>query len=132
MKARSSRWITKAAAVAALVGGLGGVARATILSTGGFPGGAFSTGIVRCVITNTGTRDVVLESASLLDQWGAVLHQDGGSIIPPGQTRVTQAVALLNNVSPSACIFDVSTKTGVRAAFVYHDVSGVTVIPAQK
>jgi hypothetical protein len=132
MKTRSSMWITKAAAVAALIGGLGGVARATILSTGGFPGGAFSTGVVRCVITNTGTRDVVLNSASLLDQSGAVLNQDGGWIVPPGQTRVTQAVSLLANVSPSACIFDVSTKTGVRAAFVYDNGFGVTVIPAQK
>lgn len=34
--------------------------------------------------------------------------------------------------SASSCVFDVSTKTGVRAAFVYNDGSAFTVIPAQK
>jgi hypothetical protein len=124
-------WITKAAAVAALVGGLGGVARATILSAGGFPGANVSTGMAKCVLTNAGTRDVMVKAVTLFDASGVVLVQQQGSIVPPGHTSLFANVSMLNT-SASSCTFDVSTKTGVRAAFVYHDGSAFTVIPAQK
>ena len=131
MRKRSSTWITKAAAVAALVGGLGGVARATILSAGGFPGVNVSTGFAGCVLTNAGTRDVTVNSVTLFDANGAVLVQPAGSIVSPGQTSLFAYVSMAN-ASASSCTFDVSTKTGVRAAFVYRDGSAFTVIPAQK
>lgn len=132
MKKHKPMWITKAAAMAALVGGLGGVARATILSAGGFPGATLSTGVAKCAITNAGTRDVTVNSMRLLDNVGNILATQGASfLVAPGQTGVSYPADLATS-SPSACIFDVSTKTGVRAAFVYTNGSAVTVIPAQK
>jgi hypothetical protein len=131
MKKRSSMWITKAAAVAAIVGGLGGVAHATILAAGGFPGEDFNTGSAQCVVTNTGTRDVVVTQSMFDGPFGTVLEQAAGWIVHPGQTRVSQSVSFAT-ANPSACTFDVSTKTGVRAGFVYSNGSTVVVIPAQK
>jgi hypothetical protein len=131
MKRHRNMSLTTAAAVAALVAGLGGVARATILSAGGFPGANVSTGLAKCVLTNAGTRDVTVKGVSLLDANGAVLVQQPGWIVSPGQTSLFANVSM-SNTSASSCIFDVSTKTGVRAAFVYHDGSAFTVIPAQK
>jgi hypothetical protein len=134
MNNRRSMWITKAAAVAALVGGLGGVARATILVAGGFPGENFNTGFAECAVTNTGTRDVVVSQSMFDGPGGSVLEQATGWIVHPGQTRVSQSVSFAS-ANPSACTFDVSTKTGVRAAFVYSsgfNGSTVVVIPAQK
>jgi hypothetical protein len=131
MNKRRSMWITKAAAVAALVGGVGGVAGATILSAGGFPGATVSSGLAKCVLTNAGIRDVTVKAVTLLDANGAVLVQQPGWTVSPGQTSLFANVSMLNT-SASSCTFDVSTKTGVRAAFVYHDGSAFTVIPAQK
>jgi hypothetical protein len=131
VNSRLSRWITKAAAVAALVGALEGVASATVLSAGGFPGANVSTGLAKCVLTNTGTRDVAVRAVTLFDANGAVLVQQPGWIVSPGQTSLFANVSMITS-SASSCTFDVSTKTGVRAAFVYHDGSAFTVIPAQK
>jgi len=128
---RSSMRITKAVAVAALVAGLGGVARATILSAGGFPGANVGTGLAKCVLTNAGTRDVTVKDVTMFDANGAVLVQQPGWVVSPGQTSLFANVSMINT-SASSCTFDVSTKTGVRAAFVYHDGSAFTVIPAQK
>jgi hypothetical protein len=136
MKNRSNMWTTKAAAVVALVGGLGGVAGATVLSAGGFPGDNFNTGLASCQVSNTGTRDVEVRSASLFDVSGtAVGNPINGAIVHPGQTReVVSASAGVFGI-PAACSFDVSTRIGVRAAFVYtsgFNASTVVVIPAEK
>jgi hypothetical protein len=131
MKKRQSMGITRAAAVAAFVAGLGGVAHASILSAGGFPGATVNTGFAQCVLTNTGTRDVTVKSATLLDDAGTAKVQESGWIVSPGQTRVFAYVPM-SNTSASSCVFDVSTKNGVRASFVYLNGSTVTVIPAQK
>jgi len=131
MKPHRSMWLTIAAAVAALAGGLGGVAHATILSAGGFPGGNVSTGLAKCVLTNAGTRDVSVKGVTMFDANGAVLVQQPGWVVAPGQTSLFANVAMVNG-SASSCVFDVSSKAGVRAAFVYNDGSAFTVIPAQK
>jgi hypothetical protein len=134
MKNRRSMWITKAAAVAALVGALGGVARATTLVAGGFPGENYNTGFAECVVSNIGTRDVVVSQSMFDGPGGTVLEQATGWIVHPGQTRVSQPI-FFANATPSACSFDVSTKTGVRAAFAYvsgFNGSTVVIIPAQK
>ena len=135
MKMRSM-WITTAAAVAALVGGLAGVAHATILSAGGFPGSNFNTGLASCVVSNMGIRDVIVTSVSLFDISGtAVGNPVNGAIVHPGQTReVVYASAGAYGI-PASCSFDLSTKSGVRAAFVYTsgiNGSTIVVIPAQK
>jgi hypothetical protein len=126
-------WITKAAAAAALVGGLGGVAQAGyVVSAGGFPGESISSGTAGCAITNTGTRDIIVNSVTLLDgAGGAVNTQGAGPIIHPTQTRLF-ALGGFAGTMPSACTFDVNTKTGLRAAFVYRDGSTTVVIPAVK
>jgi len=130
MNPHRSMWLTIAAA-AALVGGLGAVAHATILSAGGFPGGNVSTGLAKCVLTNAGTRDVTVKGVTMFGADGAVLVQQPGWVVSPGQTSLFTNVSMVNT-SASSCVFDVSTKTGVRAAFVYNDGSAFTVIPAQK
>lgn len=133
MTNRRSGWITKAAAVAALVGGLGGAAHASILVAGGFPGEDFyNAGAAQCVITNLGTRDVVVNVSMYDGSAGALLEQQNGWIVHPGQTRTTVSVAFANNSLPSGCTFDVSTRTGVRAAFAYENGAAVTVVPATK
>jgi hypothetical protein len=132
MKNRRSMWITKAAAVAALVGGLGGVARATTLSAGGFPGEDFNTGSAQCVITNNGTHDVVVSQKMFDGLFADVMEQADGWIVHPGQTRASGPVSFSGAERPSSCTFDVSTKTGVRAAFVYQNGSTIVVIPAEK
>ena len=134
MKKRSNIW-TMAAAVAALVGGLGGVARATILSAGGFLGENYNTGTASCVLSNTGTMDIIVKSVKLLDLSGTeVGSPSNGAIVHPGQTRnLVSASSGVNNI-PSSCIFDLTTKTGARASFVYTSgFNGFTVVvPAQK
>jgi hypothetical protein len=133
MKNRRSTWITKAAAVVALVGGLGGVARATTLVAGGFPGENYDAGFAACVVTNAGPRDVEVAQTMFDGPFGTVLEHTEGWIVHPGQTR-TSAFVSFASWKPSACTFDVSTKTGVRAAFVYtsgFNGSAVT-IPATK
>jgi hypothetical protein len=126
-------WITKAAAAAALVGGLGGVAQAGyVVSAGGFPGEAVSSGTAACAITNTGTRDIIVNSVALLDgAGGAVSTQGAGPIIHPTQTRLFTLGGFVGTM-PSGCTFDVNTKTGLRAAFVYRDGSTTVVIPATR
>ena|SRR5258705_11251622 len=131
MNRRRSMWIVKVAAVVALVGGFGSVARATILSAGGFPGSRFATGYGVCTVTNAGVRDLVINSVSVLDINGTVLFTAPPESIPPGLTRY-HSFQFSAAGHPSACIFDVGTKTGVRAAFVYENGSAVAVIPAQK
>ncbi len=129
-------WITKAAAATALVGALGGVAGATGLSAGGFPGSNFNTGVASCVVSNTGLRDVVVNSVSLFDVAGnAVGNPINGAIVHPGQTREVDSASAGAYGIPASCSFDVSTKIGVRAAFVYasgFNGSTVVVIPAQR
>ena len=135
MKNRRSMWITKVAAVAALVGGLGGVARATILSAGGFFGENYSTGTASCILSNTGTVDIIVKSAKMLDGTGAELgNPNNGAIVHPGQTRTVDSATAGNDGLPCSCSLDLNTKTGARAAFVYTSgVNGFTVvIPAQK
>jgi hypothetical protein len=134
MKKRSNIW-TMAAAVAALVGGLGGVARATILSTGGFLGENYNTGTASCVLSNTGTMDIVVKSVKLLDLSGSeVGNPINGAIVHPGQMRDVDSASAGVYGLPCSCSFDLSTKTGARASFVYTSgFNGFTVvIPAEK
>ena len=129
MKKRSSIW-TMAAAVAVLVGGLGGVARATILSAGGFYGDNYNTGSVSCMLSNTGTMDIIVKSVKLFDVSGSeVGNPINGAIVHPGQTRaVASASPGIYNL-PCSCVLDLSTKTGARAAFVYTSgFNGSTVV----
>jgi hypothetical protein len=102
-----------------------------MLSAGGFPGSDFNTGKASCVISNTGIRDVVVDWNMYDGPFGTVLAQEAGRIVHPGQTFFS-SVSFANFSWPSACTFDVSTKTGVRASFVYENGSTVVVIPAQK
>jgi hypothetical protein len=129
MKNRN-KWIAKAAALVGLVGGLAGTADATMLSAGGFPTGAF-TGIAYCVLTNDGIRDVTVNSMHMYD--GATGNDeylvDTPQVVNPGKTL--QIDFLWSNFGhPNSCTFDVSTKSGVRASFVFDSGSSVTVIPA--
>src|SRR5262245_43669986 len=112
MKKRRSMEITQAIAVAASIVGLGGVAYASVLSAGGFPGSTISTGFAQCVLTNAGTREVTVKSATLLDDTGAAKVQVSDSTVAPGETRLFAYVAM-STTSASACVFDVSRKTGV-------------------
>jgi len=134
MKKRSM-WITKVAAVAALVGGLGGVAHATILTAGGFYGSNYNAGTAACFISNTGPVDVVVKSVKMFDLTGSeVGSPNNGAIVHPGQSRAVASASAGVDGLPCACTFDLNTKTGVRASFVYYSgFNGFTVvIPAQK
>ena len=127
-----SMGITTIPAVLALVGGLSGMASATILSAGGFPGGATSAGIARCMITNTGKTGVVVNSVELRNAAGGVIDTGlSGFTVAAGYTLAV-ASALLDPAAPTSCVFDLSTSRGVRAAFVYQDGTNFTVIPAVK
>jgi hypothetical protein len=133
MKTHRSRWIMKAAAAAALVGGLGGVAGATTLVAGGFPGADFyNQGSAQCVVTNLGIRDVQVTATMYDGPFGTVLDQESGWVVHPGQTRASVSVPFDNSGRPCGCTFDVSTRTGVRAAFVYANGTTTTVVPATK
>ena len=88
------------------------------------------------MVSNTGPIDVVVKSVKLFDVSGTEVGSPiNGAIIHPGQTReVAYASAGIYGI-PCACSFDLSTKTGVRAAFVYSsgfNGSNSVVIPAQK
>jgi len=132
MKRHRSMGITATAAMLALVGGLAGTARATILSAGPFPGGFTSVGIVRCMVTNAGKTDVLVKSVELRNVVGAVLDTGlSGLTISPGYTFAV-ASAFTDVYSPASCVFDLSTSRGVRAALVYQDGTNFTVIPAVK
>ena len=131
MNERGSR-ISMVAAVAGLVVGLGGIGHATVLSAGPFPGGYSSYGEVRCMLSNTSSKPVVVNSVALFSAGGAVLDDSGtGWTVWPGST-FTLALASLDQASPSACKFDLSTSSGVRAALVYHDGTTFVVVPANK
>jgi hypothetical protein len=134
MKKRSNIW-TMAAAAAVLVSGLGGVARATVLSAGGFNGSNYNAGSALCVLSNTGNMDIVVKSVKLFDAAGnEVGNPINGAIVHPGQTRDVDFASPGAYGLPCSCTFDLSTKTGARASFVY--TSGFNgssvVIPAQK
>ena len=78
----------------------------------------------------------LVKAVKLFDSGGSeVGNPINGAIIHPGQTRaVASASSGIYNI-PCACSFDLSTKTGVRAAFVYSsgfNASNSVVIPAQK
>jgi len=135
MSKHTSKW-TMAAAAATLVGGLASAAHAYTLGAGGFNGSNYNTGFASCVISNTGPIDVVVKSVKLFDVVGNEIGNPiNGAIIHPGQTRdVDSAGPGIYGVG-SACSFDLSTKTGVRASFVYSsglNGSNSVVIPAQK
>jgi hypothetical protein len=129
MKKRSSVW-AMAAAVAVLVGGFGGVARATILSAGGFDGENYNTGSASCVLSNTGTMDIIVKSVKLFDLSGAEVGNPlNGAIVHPGQTRAVDSGSAGFFNLPCSCVFDLSTKTGARASFVYTSgFNGSTVV----
>jgi len=57
-----------------------------------------------------------------------------GAIVHPGQTRDVDFASAGASGLPWSCSFDLSTKTGARASFVYTSgYNGSTVvIPAQK
>jgi hypothetical protein len=81
---------------------------------------------------NTGNREVKVNSVKLLDFSGGVLaSQAAGPLVHPGPTRQFTSWSFVS-FGPSACTFDLNTKSGVRAAFVYENGSTVVVIPAQK
>ena len=135
MNKHTSKW-TMAAAAATLVGGLASAAHGYTLGAGGFNGSNYNTGEASCVVSNTGPIDVVVKSVRLFDTGGnEVGNPVNGAIIHPGQTReVASSSAGIYGI-PCACSFDLSTKTGVRAAFVYssgYNASNSVVIPAQK
>ena len=135
MNKRTNMW-TMAVAAAALVGGLGSVAHAATLGAGGFNGSNYNTGFASCTVSNTGPIDVVVKSVKLFDVSGSeVGNPINGAIIHPGQTREVDTAAAGVYGIACACSFDLSTKTGVRAAFVYSsgfNASNSVVIPAQK
>src|SRR5262245_24632342 len=111
-------WIAKVAAVVGLVGGLGRAADATVLSAGGFPIGPFS-GTAYCVVTNDGVRDVTLNDMHMYDGETGNDEQplSAPKVVPPGHTY--QETFLWSAFGhPNSCTFDVSTKSGVRAAFI--------------
>jgi hypothetical protein len=111
--------ITATAAMLALIGGLAGNARATILSAGPFPGGSTSVGFARCMVTNAGNTDVLVKSVELRDPAGAVITTGlSGITISPGYT-LSVASSSMDPATPASCVFDLSTGKGVRAAFVY-------------
>jgi hypothetical protein len=67
-------------------------------------------------------------------QWCRGRKSEQRAIVHPGQTRdLVSASSGVFNI-PSSCIFDLTTKTGARASFVYTSgFNGFTVvIPAQK
>ena len=127
---RSSTWITKATAAAALGGGLGGVAHATILSAGGFPNSVL-TGSASCVIANTGTRDVTVDWTMSDGPSAVVLAQEtvGSSI--PGRASRRWPFPSPSSRGPAPAL-STSARKPSRAAFTYDNGSSVTVIPAQK
>jgi hypothetical protein len=125
-----TKWIAKAAALVGLVGGLAGTADATVLSAGGFPTGPFD-GEAYCVLTNDGVRDVTINGMHMYD--GATGNDEQSlsipTVVPPSHTlQLNFLWSYLGR--PNSCTFDVSTKSGVRAAFVFESSIGVTVIPA--
>ena len=132
METHRSMGIRTMAAMLALVGGLAGTARATVLVAGTFPGGATSIGFVRCMVTNAGKTDLVVKSVELRSPTGFVIDTGlSGFTMSPGYTLAV-ASSDTNSNSPTSCVFDLSTTRGVKAAFVYQDGTNFTVIPATK
>jgi len=91
---------------------------------------------IRAQIARDLSQYVVATSVSLFDISGtAVGNPVNGAIVHPGQTREVAYASADAYGLHASCSFDVSTKSGVRAAFVYTSgVNGstVVVIPAQK
>ena len=131
MSERGSR-ISMVAAVAALVGGLGGIGHATVLSAGPFPGGYSSFGEVRCMVSNTSSKPVVVNSVALLSAGGAVLDDSGTGLTVWAGDTFTLALSSMDPNSPSSCKFDLSSSSGVHAALVYHYGTTFVVVPATK
>jgi hypothetical protein len=128
---RSGRGLRTTAAAAALLAGLGTAAQATILIAGGLPGGFTSYGDARCIVTNGGPNDVLLNSAKLLDMWGNTLSGTTDYVIPAGHT-FSAAYSSFDPWAPGSCVFDVSPSRGVHATLVYMNNGTMSVIPASK